>query len=763
MKRIFIFSFIVLGISSIIAQVVVIRELMIGFFGNEFFIGWILFTWLFWVGMGSLLFGKLFKKNLNISKVFVSCHILVALFFPLEIYLIRLSKNIMGGTPGEIPNLIPALLYAFLVIAPLCLILGLQFVIANRAWNSLAKKAKTSYLLGKSYFYETIGFIIGGLIFSYFLIFVNEFKVSGILACLNLIAAGFILFLIRDRLTIFKITAIVLLIISVGIFIWAKNINIETSKLRFPNQQLIESKNSTYGNIAVTKTNGQYNFYETGLLLGPDKEEIFNEYLIHFPLLYHSNPKNILLIGAGFNGALKEILKYQPSKVYYLELDPQLVIITKKYISPELRQYIEDKRIKITNLDGRYFLKTTKEKFDVIIINLPDPSTALINRLYSQEFLKEIKAHLAPYGILATHLSSSPNYLNQELENLQTSLYNTIKQTFPYLIILPEDTNFFIASQGNLNYDPELLIQRLKERNIKNNFVTENYIEYRLTNDRIETVLTALKTNVNAKINKDWYPISYYYNFTYWISHFHSGLAKFLGFLSKIGFLWVVGLFGLLIISIILKHRYSEQKLKLRTSTAERARFRVLPLVMAVAGFSLMAAEIIIIYAFQVFYGYLYYKIGLIITALMAGMAIGIWLGTRKISKAKINYLITIHALIILLCLVFLLGSWFLFRTLPRPSLVIEIIFLCGGALIGAIVGFEFPIINKLYLKQKPRPKRARQAGIIYGADLLGSCLGASLVSIFIIPIFGIFQTLILLVILNIFILLTLLFSKLNE
>lgn len=745
MKKVFIFSFIVLGISSIIAQVIVIRELMISFFGNEFFIGWILFTWLFWVGIGSLLFGKLFTKNLNISKVFVSCHILVALFFPLEIYLIRLSKNIIGGVPGEIPNLIPALLYAFLIIAPLCLILGLQFTIANRAWNSMLKKVKLSYLLGKSYFYETLGFIIGGLIFSYFLIFVNEFKISGILACLNLLAAGFILFLIRDRLTIFKIAAIVLLIISVGIFVWAKVINTETTKLRFPNQQLVESKNSTYGNIAVTKTNSQYNFYETGLLLGSDKEEIFNEYLIHFPLLYHSNPKNILLIGAGFNGALKEVLKYQPSKVYYLELDPQLIEITKKYISPEFRQYIEDKRIKITGLDGRYFLKTTKEKFDVIIINLPDPSTALINRFYSQEFLKEIKAHLAPYGILATHLSSSPNYLNQELENLQASLYNTIKQAFPYLIILPEDTSFFIASQGNLNYDPELLIQRLKERNIKNNFVTENYIEYRLTNDRIETVLTALKTNVNAKTNKDQHPISYYYNFTYWISHFHSGLAKFLGSISKINFIWIIALFILLVIpSFILKEKFIKKK-------------NLLPLAMAVAGFSLMAAEIIIIYAFQVFYGYLYYKIGLIITALMAGMAIGIWLGTRKISKAKIKSLIKVHGLIIVFCLVFLLGSWFLFKTSPQPSLIIEMVFLGGGALIGAIVGFEFPIINKLYLKQKPRPKRTRRAGVIYGADLLGSCLGASLVSIFIIPIFGIFQALILLVILNIFILILLL------
>lgn len=740
MKKIFIFSFIVLGISSIIAQVIIIRELMISLYGNEFFIGWILFTWLFWVGIGSLIFGKLFKKNRQISKAFISCHILVALFLSLEIYLIRLSKNIIGGTPGEIPNLIPALLYAFLVIAPFCLVLGFQFVIANRAWKLLSK-TKLSRLLGKSYFYETVGFIIGGLSFSYILIFVNEFKVVGVLAWLNLIAAGFLIFLIKNKLTTLKIITVILLLASLGIFVWAKDINMETSKLRFPNQELIESKNSLYGNIAVTRIKNQYNFYESGLLLGPDKEEIFNEYLVHFPFLYHSNPKNILLVGAGFNGALGEILKHQPNEIYYLELDPQLVETTRKYMPGGLRQYLEDKRTKVVNLDGRYFLKTAREKFDIIIVNLPDPSTALINRFYSQEFLKEARSHLNPQGILALHLSSSPNYLNPELENLQASLYKTIKKVFPYLIVLPEDTNFFIASQNDiLSYNPEPLIQRLKERNIKNNFVAENYIEYRLTNDRVQEVLNSLKANKETKINQDQRPVSYYYNLTYWTSYFHSGLAKFLSFLSKINFWWIVGLFVLL----------TALGITLRKKTSSRNLF---PLAMAVAGFSLMAAEMIIIYVFQVFYGYLYYKIGLIITALMLGMAIGTWLGTKKISGAKIKSLIGIHGLIILFCLILLLGSWFLFKISPGPSLAIEVILLVLAALIGGIVGFEFPIINKLYLRKKPRPKRTGQAGTIYGADLLGSCLGASLVSIFILPIFGIFQTLILIAVLNILIL----------
>jgi len=760
MKKSFIFSLFVLGISSIIGQVIIIRELMISFYGNEFFIGWTLFAWLFWVGLGALLF----KKLKNSFKALISCHILVALFLPLEIYLIRISKRLLGTPVGEIPNLTPALPYAFLIIAPLCLVLGFQFVTANKTWKSFSK-SKLSQLLGKSYFYETIGFIAGGLLFSYFLVFINEFTVSGILAWLNLFAAGFLIFVIKNKLIFFKISIFILLIAFAGIFIWAKDINIETNKLRFPNQELVESKNSIYGNIAVTAlsavktplsgvTKTQYNFYESGLLLGADQETIFNEYLVQFPLLYHSNPKKILLVGTGFNGALKEISKHQPDKIYYLELDPLLIKTINKYINLP--------NTKIINQDARYFLKNSLEKFDVAIINLPNPSTALINRFYSQEFLKEVKTHLAPSGILATHLSSSPNYLNPELENLQASIYKTVKKVFPSLVILPENTNFFIASQNNLNYDPQLLIKRLKQRNIKNNFVTENYIEYRLTNDRVQSIINLLEKNKTAKINKDQRPISYYYNFVYWISYFHSGLAKFLAFLSKINFWWVIGLFILLIILIILKKseilflRLQGGVINLKKIGGLKGRPLAasknsisdffFPLAMAVAGFSLMAAEVIIIYAFQVSYGYLYYKIGLIITALMIGMSMGTWLGIKKIPRAKISYLLIAHGLIIGFCVLFLLSS------------KIFISYFILVALIGAIIGFEFPVANKLYLSQIKNTNR--KVGTIYGADLLGSCLGASLVSIFILPIFGVFQALILIAILNVLILVSLYLSQ---
>ncbi|OGZ32342.1 MAG: hypothetical protein A2V69_02645 [Candidatus Portnoybacteria bacterium RBG_13_40_8] len=741
MKRAIIFSLIVLGITSIVSQLIVIRELNTSFFGNEFFIGWTLFSWLFWTGIGSLLLNKLVKEE-NIFKLLVISNILIPIFLSLEIFLIRFSRILITAQAGQIPNLIPALLYGFIVLAPLCLILGLQFTIIARLWKYNYQGIELSRAIGKSYILETIGFIIGGLAFGYFLIFVNEFYGASIIALLNLLAGIFIL--AHRKIAGLKFLSIAFFGFFILIFIFSPFIDYQTNVFRFPNQTLIESKNSLYGNIAVTQLKDQYNFYESGLFLGTNKENIFNE-CVHIPLLYHQNPKNILLIGNGFNGIIKEILKHNPDKIYYLELDSELIKTTEKYFSNNLSVNLNDKRVEIINLDARYFLKNSAEKFDLIIVNLPNPSTALINRFYTDEFYKEAKIHLSENGILSTYLKLSANYFGPEIENLDTSLYLALKNNFDSVLILPEDQHLFIASQNQLDNNPDSLIQRLEEREIKSNFVNEEYIKYRLNNDRVRTLNDLLDKNQTAKINQDQLPISCYYNFIYWISSFYPNLAKIFASLGELKFGWIIvmAIFG----SLIFFHGPRKK----------------IPLVMAIAGFSLMAIEIIIIFGFQIFYGYLYYKISLIITALMTGMTLGSWLANRKLEQKTIKSIIKIHALIIVFSLILLFGFYSLFRISLKSSIFIEITFLIAAGLIGAIVGFEFPIINKLYLEQKTLLRSSSyggQAGIIYGADLIGSCLGAFLVSIFLVPIFGIYQALIFLGILNFIILIYLTLSS---
>lgn len=744
MKKTIVFSILVLGISSVIGQLLVIRELTISFYGNEFFIGWILFSWLFWMGVGAVFLNKIFKNDNWLTKILVLCHVLVAVFLPLEIFLSRISRIFISGPTGEIPNLIPTLVYGFFVLAPICLVLGLQFAIFSRFWKSLEGKTGLEKILGKSYVFEAVGFIIGGLIFSYVFILFNEFLTASILAWLNLIAVLLILFLIEKSNLFLKYLTIILIIIFIGIAIFSQNINYQTNAFRFPNQKLIETKNSLYGNIAVTKTNNQYNFYESGLLIETSQEGFSTEEIAHLPLLFHREPQKILLIGGGINGTLKEILKHWPNKVFYLELDPKMIDITEKYASLENRQIFSDERITTINADARNYFKKNPNLFDVIIVNLPNPSTALINRFYTEDFFKNIKTHLYPRGIFMIKLSLSANYFGPEIKNLDNSVFKALKNVFPSVLILPEDNHLFIGSLDKIDYDYWPLFSRTIIRDIKTNFINEAYLKYRLNNDRIKTLLDGLETN-RAQINQDQKPIGYYYNFVYWISLFYPKLAKFFQSLTNIKFVWIIIFIFLGFLVLFPKKQKNNTR-------------KLLPFTMAIAGFSLMAIEIIILFGFQVFYGYLYYKISLIIAFLMAGIALGSWLGTKNLDKAKISSLLKIHCLIILFSLLMLLGFNFLFDNTVKPSTGIEIIFLLSAMSIGAIVGFEFPIVNKLYLENKN--DASKKVGIIYGADLIGSCLGAFLTSIFILPIFGIYQSLIFLGILNFLILIPLIISR---
>ena len=731
--------FFILGITSLLSQVVIIRELLNAFYGNEFFIGLVLGSWLFWTGLGSFSLTKVISKFKpeNIFKVLILSYPVIALLLPLEIFLVRFSE-IWSGLPGEIPNLLLAGLFGIFAIAPVGFVLGLQFPLIIKIF---AKENKENIVpnLGRGYLFETLGFSLGGIAFSFFLVRQNEFSIMFLLSILNMLAAFFVLKIRNARLDS-QARMAHLSIFKIGIFIiaaafcfsaalpFSSSLNHYTNQLRFPGQKLAESLNSNYGYIAVTKINEQYNFFANGAFLGSGEETSFNEHLVHFPLLYHPNPQKILLIGNGFNGAIKEILKYKPQQIQYVELDSKLLEIAKKYMPAELKQALHHPAVKIVNTDARHFLKNTQEKFDAVIINLAEPSTALVNRFYTREFFAEIQKHLNKNGVVSIHLPYSPNYLNKELKNLNASVYKTLKAVFPYLIILPEETNFFIASSQNmLHYEPQEPIQKFVERKIETNYINKDYIKYRLTNDRVAMAEMMLKDNVEIKINKDLAPAGYYYNLIYWLSYFYPKLSKILSVLSRVNFAWPV-----LIITLLFLPFFVEKK---------TARKKSLICVMAVAGFSLMAIEIIILVAYQIFFGYLYYRIAALLVVLMLGMALGTWSINKKIAQnfGGIKTIKKIHLAIMIYSLILIA----VFLYLPK----MELIFFLAAAIIGFFVGLEFPLINKLYLENGENADK--KIGIIYAADSFGACLGASIPALFLIPVFGILQTLLLLAIIN--------------
>ena len=731
------FSFVVLGLSSLVAQVLLVRELLGVFYGNEFFIGWTLFAWLAWTAAGALLAGRLHAGPGNSVRPLVICHALAAVLMPALLAGIRAGPTLLGGVPGAVPDLLPAMGFALAALAPLCLVLGAQFVFASRAWPG-GERVDASQVLGRGYLLETAGFVAGGLLFSFYLVAARETSVAGLIGCLNAMA-GFVLCLgFRDRSPGLRLALVAAVAVLVPAAVYSPRIERETAAWRFPGQLLVEARNSIYGNLAVTAIARQLNFYENGLLLGTEDEQLASEPLAHYPMLWHPDPRRVLLIGGGFNGALGEILKHGPEHVEYLELDPVLIDMAQRYTGAARRQALADPRVETIFADGRFYLARlaaagSTGRYDVVLVNLPGPGTALISRFYSREFFRDVRRQLAPGGVLAVRLGFSPDYLGRELENLGAAIYQTLRAEFASVALLPEYEILFLATAGDTPAPAAAdLVARYRQRGLKTDFVIPPAMEERLGNDRIGQVRAAFDANRTAQINRDSRPIACAYTFAYWLRSFHPRAAAFASRASAARWPWGAGLAGLALLGM--------------RAALRRRPERLGPWAMGVGGFTLMACELVLLLGFQMFCGYLYHRLALILAALMLGMAIGTWLGTRCSGTATARRLAMLHALAAGYALA-VAGILQLYASAgPRPPAEVEGLFLLLAAVIGGVAGFEFPAANGVYLAGAGLE---RKAGVVYGADLAGSCLGAMLIGLWALPVLGTATTLGILTALN--------------
>ncbi|MFH1478782.1 MAG: fused MFS/spermidine synthase [Candidatus Omnitrophota bacterium] len=727
-KKIKISAFI-LGLSTMITQIVLIRELLVVFYGNELFLGVILASWLFWVAFGSSALGKLVGKIEAKEKTLSIIQLITAAILPLNILFIRNIKLFLNIPLGEIVGIAPTFTACFLSLSLSCVVFGFSFTliskIASKRSDSPSKEAAGIYLQ------EAFGASIGGLLFSFFLVrILSPFEVIFIISTLNIISS-----------LMFSKNLVQVLYLIMFSFIFAFNMpstfEENTRALQFKPLNLTISKDSIYGNISVTKNELQTSFYENGVLMFTYPDNLTSEESVHYTLLEHKDPKKILLIGGGLGGSLKETLKHNVGSIDYVELDPLVIELSKKYL-PSL----EDNRVNIINTDGRLFVKHTTNSYDVIIVNLPDPHTALINRFYSQEFFKEAGSILKKEGVFSFAASSSENYINTEQAFYLASLYNTLKEGFSDIIVIPGDNAIFIASNspGLLTYRPDILIDRLKERSISTQFVSEHYIPFRLDESRIKYINGSILGSSASKINKDLRPIGYLYHTALWMSKFHSG-KTILSYIERINLATssISIAFLFLLILLILKIKKSSFKIPAMIS-------------IGTTGMSEIAFQIIVILSFQSLYGYMYYKIGLILTSFMIGLLLGTKIIMNNIHRIKNERSLYLKTQIAICIYPFMLIGLLLFIkniSLENPMALekFSLSFAFLPIIAGFIGGFQWPLANKICLKD---PENAGNlAGALYGIDLFGSSVGALLISLIFIPIIGIIESLVLLSMIN--------------
>jgi spermidine synthase len=741
----FLLSAILLGFTCMTSQIVLFREMMVTFYGNELSFGVMLFVWLFWEGVGAFWGNKIAKSNpRNLSFCYLSISILALL----TIIAVRHSKLILGTAPAEIVGFLPMLLFSFLGMSLFCFFLGITFVLNSKSWKF---DQSFVFLINRIYLWESVGTGLGGFFATFILIpNLSNFQIIIILFSLNLLLFAFLLTkgLKNTSKVLIWASAILVLFSFKGIKLDAKLDHFSLSKI-WKGLPLIHSEDTKYGNIAVIKKHEQITFYENGLMLFSYPDEYSSEEAVHFALLEYPNPRRLLLIGGGLGGAITQALKYKDLKIDFVELDPQLINMGKAYLPEEEVKSLENPLVKIHFKDGRLFVKERlKEKvkpYDVIILNLPDPHTAQLGRFFTFEFFKMIRSILGEDGIFSFRVTSAENYISEELGLYLSSLYRTLKSNFPDVIVLPGPNNVFLASnrKGALFKSWQKFVEQIKEREISTKFVSEHFLLDRLSPIRTEYLENAIYgeggsqtiPSEMSRINYDLKPISYFYNTILWSKQFQSIEKPVFLFLSKIKPFWFIGTVVLIfalgfLICIIKRSRLSNLTLS----------------AIFMAGFTSIFLEILIVLSFQIFYGYIYSKIGLILTLFMLGLALGAFLIQKRAGQKRINFksLILIQLFQVIL-ISFLLFIVLYFSQISPPEFLVEGFLLLVITLSGIIGGMEFTLANHLFLEKKT----TKRAGTGYSIDLFGSSLSSILASAILIPLLGIPTTLMMLLVIN--------------
>ncbi len=725
-----------IGFSAVIGQVVLMRELMVVFNGNEISLGILLATWLFWTAIGSVVC-SFFLRGSRARWMVAALEIVLGVSLPATIWALRVSKSLFQSVPGELVGPIPALLASLVCLSVFCVVAGALFVFAahmvNLESNVDARRAVcTAYLL------EAAGSAIGGITASLVLLrFFEPFQIACIVLVLNLSMATVLLL----RMSRKQWTGAAGLAALLAVFLLARvapMVERQAQARQWSGFQVIASHDSIYGNLTVTETGTIRSLYENGLILASAPDEAAAEESVHYALLEHPAPRRVLLIGGGASGSVAQALKHPTvERVDLVELDPALIGMAREFFPAESAALFSDPRVHLHYADGRAYLRSTRDRFDVMIVNVPDPQTAQLNRFYTAEFFRSARNHLAPGGLLALQLRSSEEAISPDLAKFLRCINRTLREVFPYVVAIPGETiHFFGATRsGVLTGDPRTLVARLLERKLQTRYVREYFIPFRMMPDRMEQVGDQLQPLATTQVNRDFSPIAYYFNVVLWSAQFKPDYAVWLRAAEHVDFSAVLG--------VVLLVMFSAAALCGFVPARERRARSAATFSMAATGFTLMALQIFLLLAFESIFGYVYHQLAILIALFMAGIALGSWLGLRRIRRDEHSACRAVALTQLLLALsapvLMVLLSWFARVSGAAATwLVAQCVFPALAALSGILGGFQFPMATAIYLHDG---SGRRALGTLYAIDLMGGCVGALVLSGYLIPVFGFWKT----------------------
>ncbi len=397
-------------------------------------------AYLFAMGIGSWL-SRYFERQL--AAHFLRIELLVGLvggLMPIALFMVN----------AYAPSGFRLVLYSMVML--IGTMVGLEIPLVMRI---LKRHAQLKELVSQVLTFDYLGALAVSVAFPLLLVpHLGLIRTGLLFGLFNVLVALWALWLFRYELRAFRahmFAALACLGILVTGFAAADRITTLTED-QFYQDPVVFTATSPYQKIVVTQGKQGHRLFLNGNLQFAQRDEYrYHEALVHPVMAAHGAPKRVAVLGGGDGMAVREVLKY-PSveSVTLVELDPAMTKLFSQ--TPALAALnsgsLLNSKVKVINQDAFKFLEESKEFFDIIIVDFPDPSNYAIGKLYTNSFYSLLDSHLAASGYAVVQ-ATSPLIARHSFWTVVQTIESVGFATAPYHAHVPSfgEWGFIVAAR----------------------------------------------------------------------------------------------------------------------------------------------------------------------------------------------------------------------------------------------------------------------------------------------------------------------------
>jgi spermidine synthase len=242
--------------------------------------------------------------------------------------------------------------------------------------------------------------------------------------------------------------------------VWADRLT-DTAEANLYADEVVLAKTTPYQRIVVTAWRNDLRLFLNSHLQFSSRDEYrYHEALVHPAMAARPSARRVLILGGGDGLALREVLKYpHVEHVRLVDLDPEVTRLFTRH--PELRRLnqgaFDDPRVQVDNADAFPWLDGGSDRYDVALIDFPDPSNFSVGKLYTTAFYRRLLHRLAPDALFVVQ-STSPLFARQSYWCVVETIRAVGVNAWPYHVYVPSfgEWGFVMASRGGWTMPEQL-------------------------------------------------------------------------------------------------------------------------------------------------------------------------------------------------------------------------------------------------------------------------------------------------------------------